>query len=170
MSATLLPGDVIVVHHRTPFALGVSAKLRSGWNHVAVVYGTDAAGKVSIIEARLTGVAWRPLDELPRRYLHNADQPKTDEQRQTITAGMTAMLKVAYDWTAIEKVAFTDLERQAGVSWDMPWDGPTPPAHVICSSLASYWYAQAGLAGPHSWRSTPLDWATFTQRRGWEHP
>lgn len=136
------------------------------WNHIAVFHHVDDAGVKWAIEAQPTGVAWRRIDTLGR-VMTNADQPKTDQQRATIITGVYSMLKMPYDIPAIEAAAFRDLA-DSGVTWDMEWDGFRPPVHVICSSLASYWQWQARLAGPHSWRSTPLDWAEFMDNRGWE--
>lgn len=168
---TLLPGDVIVVSKWTPLAGLVTLRMRTRWNHVAVVSHVDAMGRTWITEARPGGVGSRTLDALNRfaygHYLSNAAQPKTDEQRQIIASGVASMLKTPYDWSAIEANAFAELEERTGVGWSMSWDGLLVPAHVICSSLAAYWQWKAGLPGPHSWKASPLTWAGFIDTEGW---
>jgi hypothetical protein len=170
----LQPGDVLVVSSRSAVMLALTwfvwlfkrgVRKYARWNHIAIYHHTDEAGVPWSIEAAPGGVAWRRVDELGR-VMTNADQPKTDDQRAIITTGMLSMLKMSYDWTAIEADAWRDLA-DSGVTWDMEWDGHRPPLHVICSSLASYLQWQAKLAGPHSWRSTPMEWAEFVDTRGW---
>jgi hypothetical protein len=163
------PGDVIVVH-----ATSLVMRLMSWWpwylskwNHIAVYHHVDDAGTQWAIEATPGGVAWRKVADLGR-VITNADQPKTDQQRAVVVAGIYSMLKMPYDWTAIEREAFRAVA-EAGASWDGEWDGVRPPTHVICSSMASYWYWQAKLPGPHSWLSTPKEWAVFVDSRVWEH-
>lgn len=166
-SGELQPGDVIVVSS-TALVMRLMAWwpwYRSKWNHIAVYHHVDQAGTQWAIEAQPGGVSWRKVIELGR-VLTNAEQPKTVEQRSVVTAGIYSMLKMPYDWTAIEREAFRAVG-DVGAAWDRDWDGVRPPTHVICSSLASYWYWQAKLPGPHSWLSTPKEWATFTERRGW---
>lgn len=171
----LRPGDVLVVAARSAVMLALTGwiwllqrrvRRYARWNHIAVYHHTDDAGTQWSIEAQPGGVAWRRVDTLGR-VMTNADQPKTDEQRAIIAAGVASMLKMPYDWTAIEADAFRNLA-DSGVSWTMEWDGDRPPVHVICSSLASYWQWQAKLAGPHSWKTEPPEWAMFVDRRGWQ--
>jgi hypothetical protein len=163
----LLPGDVLLVSSRSWVMLLIAFWLRSQWNHVAVVHHTDDAGVQWAIEAAPGGVAWRNVATLGR-FIHNADQPKTDEQRQVVADGCESMLRMGYDWNAIALEAFQKLDRH-GVSWTMEWDGPVPPVHIICSSLSAYWYWVAKLAGPHSWLARPApEWSTFIKTRAWE--
>jgi hypothetical protein len=170
----LQPGDILVVSARSPVMLALTWFVRlfkrgvrkyAHWNHIAVYHHTDDAGIQWAVEAAPGGVAWRKVSELGR-VMTNADQPKTDEQRTIVATGVASMLKLAYDWTAIEADAFAQIA-SSGVTWSMEWDGARPPVHVICSSLASYWQWQAKLAGPHSWKTTPMEWAMFVASRGW---
>jgi hypothetical protein len=171
----LLPGDVLVVSARSFVMLALTWWVRlfkrgvrkyARWNHIAVYHHTDAAGVPWSIEAAPGGVAWRKVADLGR-VMTNADQPKTGDQRNIVATGVASMLKMDYDWTAIEADAFREIA-SSGVTWDMEWDGDRPPVHVICSSLASYWQWQAKLAGPHSWKTTPMEWAMFVDTRAWE--
>lgn len=171
----LRPGDVLVVSARSAVMLALTwwvwlfqRRMRkyARWNHVAVFHHTDDAGTQWAVEAAPGGVAWRKVADLGR-VMTNADQPKTGEQREMIASGVASMLKMAYDWTAIEADAFHEIA-DSGVTWTMEWDGDRPPVHVICSSLASYWQWQAKLAGPHSWKTTPMEWAAFVAARAWE--
>jgi hypothetical protein len=173
----LRPGDVLAVNAQSPVMLALigwlwmwqpRARRFARWNHIAVYHHTDDTGVQWAIEAQPGGVAWRRVDTLGR-CMTNADQPKTDDQRRIIATGVASMLKLPYDWTAIEADAFRELAG-SGVSWGMEWDGDRPPVHVICSSLASYWQWQAKLAGPHSWKTEPAEWAMFMDDRGWEKP
>jgi hypothetical protein len=169
----LRSGDVLAVSsHSTLMRLlsvGLMFRYRDTWrwNHVAIVHHRDSTGTLWAIEAAPGGVGWRNVATIPD-FIHNADQPKTDEQRAEICAAALGMLQMSYDWAAIAREAFETLDRDARVSWNMEWDGPRPPTHVICSSLASYLYWKVKLPGPHSWLSTPPDWARFTRVRGWE--
>lgn len=174
------PGDVLVV--RTPATtwrhriagrlIRFGAALRDQANlndHVIVAHHADTAGTLWAIEARPGGVGWVDVAELAEGHLlSNVDQPKTDVQRQQVCAAAEGLLGVGYDWAAIgmDVVEALSLERL----WrDHPW-GDRPPAHIVCSALASWTYARAGLAGPAApWRTTtPGDWSEFVLTRGWE--
>jgi hypothetical protein len=170
----LQPGDILVVSARSAVMLALTwwvrlfqrgARRFARWNHIAIYHHTDDVGVQWAIEAAPGGVAWRKVADLGR-CMTNADQPKTEDQRAMIAAGVASMLKLPYDWTAIEADAFREIA-SSGVTWSMEWDGDRPPVHVICSSLASYWQWQAKLAGPHSWKTTPMEWAAFVDTRGW---
>lgn len=169
----LQPGDVLVVSSHSLVMRLISVALwfryRDAWrwNHVAVVHHRDDSGTLWAIEGRPEGVGWRNVTTLGS-YIDNRAQPKTAEQRIEICAITLGMISMAYDWNAIVSNAFALLRDRARVSWDMQWDGPRPPAHVICSSLASYAHWKVGLAGPHSWRSNPADWARFVRGVGWK--
>lgn len=171
----LQPGDVLVVSARSAVMLALTWWVRltkrgvrryARWNHIAVFHHVDDAGTAWAVEAAPGGVAWRRVSELGR-CMTNAEQPKTTGQRGVVATGVASMLKMDYDWTAIEADAFAAIA-DSGVTWTMEWDGDRPPVHVICSSLASYWQWQAKLAGPHSWKTTPMEWAAFVVARGWE--
>jgi hypothetical protein len=80
---------------------------------------------------------------------------------------MEALIGVAYDWRAIAADAFTSFHLRLP-GWDPQWRG-TVPAHVVCSSLAAYAYAKAGLPCPAGDRSvTPGDWDSFVLTKAWE--
>lgn len=170
----LQPGDVLVISSHSRLMRWLSyamwwryRKSRTWrWNHVAVMHHTDEAGIPWAIEAKPGGVGWRNAATITD-FIDNRDQPKTPAQRGEVCSISLALIKTQYDWNAIEQNAMHALEAEVDVRWDMPWDGAEPPAQVICSSLEAYSYAKVGLAGPHSWLSTPPDWARFIQSKGW---
>lgn len=174
------PGDVAVV--RTPahtwrhriagrlIRLGAALRDQANLNdHVIVAHHADTAGTLWAIEARPGGVGWVDVAEYVDGYLlSNADQPKTPEQRQQVCDAAEGLLGVSYDWAAIgmDAAEVFGLERL----WrDHTW-GDRPPAHIVCSALASWTYGRAGLAAPAPpWRTTtPGDWAEFVLLRRWE--
>lgn len=167
-------GDVLVVATGNSFAaklIRLGEVLRgqpSNDNHVAVVHHvTD--GVWWAVEGRPGGVGW--VDA--RRYLAdpktltNADQPKTPGQRNHIADSAVAMLGTPYDWQAIIGDAFGSLGIRDLFAEN--WHGQGAPGHVVCSSLAAYLYADAGLPHPTSpGRYTfPSDWADFCLNRAW---
>jgi hypothetical protein len=172
------PGDVLVV--RTPaggfwarvasvlIRLGAGLELKPNQvDHVAIVHHVDADGVTWVVEGRPGGVGWAVASEYDNPYLvTNADESKTDAQRQRICELARGLLGVAYDWTAIavdglEALHLTHL-------WgDDSW-GPKPPAHVVCSTLADYAYTEVGLKHPgNGRRTTPADWAALFITYGW---
>jgi hypothetical protein len=182
----LKPGDVIVV--RTPdhgfwdrltsrlIRLGAGIEDKPDMeNHVAIVHHTDASGTKWVIEARPGGVGWADIREYDNPYtISNAAQEKADSQRAAICAAAEGMLKVSYDWGAIIHDGLRILHLVS--LWaDKSWDNGKPPAHVVCSSLASYIYEECGLAYPElkggvkSIRFTmPADWAEWIIKQGWD--
>jgi hypothetical protein len=176
------PGDLLVTRDRRIWAWLIRLGAALGdqpntWNHVIIASHTDAAGTFWGIEARPGGVGWVDLAPwLASRWtIHNADQPKTAEQRVQIVAAASGLLGTPYDWQAIA----ADAMHAIGGSrlWRMrDWDGkPGVPAHVVCSSLATWIYMHVGLPEPvppsqrARWRwTTPADWAAFILRHGWE--
>jgi hypothetical protein len=169
------PGDVILV--RTGGLASVMIRLGSALrdrpnlnNHVAVIHHTDAHGTVWCLEGRPGGVGWRDAEAYLASpwLLANAAQPKTGPQRQAVCGVMQAMIGAAYDWEAIAADGAADLHLDT--AWLPSWNG-TVPGHVVCSSLAAYAYAKAGLPGPVGGRQVqPGDWDAFILTRGWtEH-
>jgi hypothetical protein len=170
------PGDVLLV--RTGSIAGTFIRLGAALtgkpnlaSHVAVLHHTDGHGTPWAIEGRPGGVGWRDA----RQYLtsawelDNAAQPKTDLQRQRVCGTMEALIGTAYDWPGIVADALSALRiRLPG--WDPSWHG-TVPGHVVCSSLAAYAYAKAGLPCPAGDRNvTPGDWDQFVLTKAWEAP
>lgn len=179
------PGDVIVV--RTG---GWAADLirwgeaLRGWpnidNHVAIIDSVQDNGIVVAIEGRPGGVgrvdAARYFTHPYGEYAYtNWDQPKTDAQRDIVVTVMRQMLNVGYDWEAIAQDALVDL----GIPqlWLEEWHdahngNDTSPAHVVCSSLASWGYHRADLIAPQQEdmrHIEPCNWTQFIMERTWEH-
>jgi hypothetical protein len=168
------PGDVLVI--RTGSVAGAMIRLGAALrgrpnlsNHVAVAHHTDAHGTVWTIEGRPGGTGWRDA----RAYLAspwtltNTAQPKTPAQRKAVCDVMQAMLGTPYSWAEIVADAAADLHISLP-SWEPSWNG-TVPAHVVCSSLAAYAYAKAGLPCPAGGRECqPSDWDAFVLTRAWE--
>ena len=127
-------------------------------NHIAVAHHTDKAGTLWCLEGRPGGVGWRDArDYLASPWtVSNVGQPKTDEQRKTVTDGAVAMIGTAYDWEGIA----ADAALAIGLDF-RPRFGQVP-GHVVCSSLAAWLYGKAGLAKPDGDREvSPADWLTF---------
>jgi hypothetical protein len=168
------PGDVLAVA-TPPSVFGALIRL-GAWlrhrpdhvDHVVVAHHRDAAGTLWGIEGRPGGVGWVDIAAYDNRWLvSNVTQPKTDGQRQQVCTAAAHLLGVAYDWVAIGMDAATAL------GFDHLWRagdyGDRPPAHVVCSSLASWVYRQVGLAepvGPLRY-ATPADWAQFMIDESW---
>lgn len=175
---TLQPGDVIIVRtgggpaaRLAALLIRFGARLRGQddrINHVAVVHHADAVGTLWAIEARPGGVGWVDVARYENPYLiSTAAQPKTDAQRTQVCTAAAGLLGVGYDWRAIGM----DAAEAFGLNrlWqDHTW-GDDPPAHVVCSALASWVYHRAGLAVPGTpWRTTtPADWAEWVLNGGW---
>jgi hypothetical protein len=168
------PGDVLAVRSGgwTGRLIRFGAALRDQPNldsHIAVVHHRDAGGVLWVVEGRPGGVGWRDATAyLSSRWtLTNAAQPKTAKQRAAVCGTMTALITTGYDWAAITADAATDLGMHLP-GWGPFWHG-TVPGHVVCSSLAAYGYAKAGLACPPGERGCqPADWDTWILQRGWE--
>lgn len=137
-------------------------------NHIAIVHHRDAHGTLWALEGRPGGVGWADA----KHYLQspwtisNAGQPKTDKQRELVTSGALKLLGSPYDWAAIADDALNAF----GIN--MPGWNPQfgkVPGHVVCSSLAAYVYAKAGLEHPDGERNvSPADWLALIFLHHWE--
>lgn len=173
-----MPGDVIL----TRGTAWTSKMIRFGaalldrpnaYNHAIVFTHYDTLGIPQGIEARAEGAGWIDLRRtLASRWVTtNADQPKNPTQRELITQAAKGCLGVKYDWSAI----FAEGLEALGITpaWTLP-DRPKDrlPTSLICSALADWAYAKAGLANPggdtRNRLTTPADWAEFVITRGWE--
>lgn len=138
-------------------------------NHVAIVHHTDKEGTVWVIEGRPGGVGWRDAkDYLASRWtVANPAQPKTAKQRKTVCEGAQALLGTDYDWLAIVH----DAAGAFGLddAWKLRWGKQGEvPGHVVCSSLAAYLYAKAGLDHPEGEREVaPADWTQLWIEHEW---
>lgn len=178
MPTQVKPGDVVIVRNtRSPFSwlilLGAWLRGTPLYSHVIVAHHVDSAGVLWGIEGRPSGVGWVDVRAwlADKATLTTADQPKTDAQRLVITAGVEAMLGTPYDWDVIAVDAMEAIGAPA--LWQMDeFDGVKGvPGHVVCSSLAAYWYAKQGLPTPKptlgEWRRvTPGEWAKLVLRHG----
>jgi len=174
------PGDVLLTRHGN---LRTRAG-RAGWlirlgawlagephtvDHVIVAHHIDDAGTYWGVQGQPGTVAYvdiKPWLDHPAT-IHNAAQPKTDEQRDAVCAVMDAMVtgRVMYDWTAI----VADALQVVAPLWRMKdnWGGEVP-THVVCSSAADFAYEHIGLANPHADRwCTPGHWERFIRRQEW---
>jgi hypothetical protein len=173
----MLPGDLLLTRseHWTSWLIRLGAALMGKpnmRNHVIVVSHRDEAGTLWGIEGRPGGVGWRALDdELTARWtLSNADQPKTDAQRELVVKGAVSLLGTKYDWTAI--VLDTAMALRIDHLWKLERWGNVEgvPAQIVCSAMADYVYEKAGLAHPNTGyrTTTPADWDEFITLRKWE--
>lgn len=171
------PGDILAVRS-SGFAgkmIRLGAALRDTPNldnHIAVVHHLDGNGTLWCLEGRPGGVGWRDAKAYmaSRWTLSNADQPKTEAQRQAVCKTAEAMIGTAYDWAAIAE----DAGQALGLKriWAEKAGGQVP-GHVVCSSLAAYAYDRNGLAAPLPMdfrHVTPADWDQWILMRGWEQP
>lgn len=168
------PGDLLVT--RSPSVLGVIIRFGAALrgepnlsNHVALVHHTDKAGTTWCLEGRPGGVGWRDAAHYLRSpwTMSNLGQPKSAIQRETVCNGAMAMIGTAYDWDAIAKDALRAFGIPLAAAWN-PSQG-TPPGHVVCSSLAAYLYAKAGLICPQGDRLvSPGDWDQLIISHGWQ--
>jgi hypothetical protein len=170
------PGDVLLTRHPRNrwgwlerIGLGIGDQ-PAVWDHVIVAHHTDPAGTHWGVQGQPGVVSYVDIGPwlADRWTIHNADQPKSGDQRGAVCAVMETMVtgKTPYDWTAIvidAVQAIAPLWKERG-RW-----GNKVPAHVVCSSAADYAYTTVGLANPQADRwCTPADWASFLIRRGWE--
>jgi hypothetical protein len=173
------PGDVLVTRDRSIWARlirigGVFGDNPSSWNHVIVASHADDAGKFWGVEGRPGGVGDVVIaDRIDDRWtMANTDQPKTDEQRETIVKIVRGMLGTPYDWPAIVRAAMYAIGAPTLFRLD-DWKGiKGTPTHVVCSSLATWAYREAGVPCPFGsdgprW-ATPYDWASWILRHGWD--
>lgn len=171
------PGDILAVRGTawTSRMIRLGAALRDTpdlSNHIAIVHHLDGNGTLWCLEGRPGGVGWRDAKAyLSSRWtLTNAEQPKTEAQRQAVCKTAEAMIGTAYDWSAIAEDAAAALGLKR--IWAEKESGQVP-GHVVCSSLAAYAYDKAGLAAPFPMdfrHVTPGDWDGFIVTRGWEQP
>src|SRR6266498_166076 len=85
--ATLGMGDVIAVHGDAVTSEAIEYKTKSMWSHITVVAHTDKAGVQWTVEGRPGGIGYRSLSSYQGakyRMVHNANQPKTKEQRAEV--------------------------------------------------------------------------------------
>lgn len=174
MAPAVQPGDVLAV--RTGSLAGTLIRLGAALldrpniaSHIAVVHHTDEHGTVWALEGRPGGVGWRDA----KTYLAspwtiaNPRQPKTAVQREHVCDTMLAMIGTRYDWQAITADALNAF-RLEGL-WRPTWKDGTVPGQVVCSSLAAYAYAKAGLTCPPGGREvTPADWLGLIMEHGWQ--
>lgn len=174
----LRPGDVIAVRTggRAAGIIRFGERLRGipdRTNHIVVVDSRDANDVLVGIEGRPGGVGRVDVAQyFEGGYGHyavsNRTQPKSELQRSDVVAVVRNMLKVGYDWDAIAEDALNDLHIPE--LWLEKWHG-TSPAHVVCSSLASWAYHKSGLAAPKQEdmrHIQPGDWAQFMLLHGWD--
>lgn len=176
IATTVQPGDVLLVRGggRLGRWIRFGAALRDQsdtWNHVIIATHADNTGTRWGIEARPGGVGWTTLVDIvnDRSTISNVVQPKTDEQRTAVVDVARGLLGTPYDWAGIIADAMAAIN--APRLWALRRSfGTAPPAHVVCSSLASWVYEHVGLAHPpvDDRTSTPADWADWILRQGWE--
>lgn len=138
-------------------------------NHVIVAHHVDKAGVWWGVEGRPGGVGWVDLRRAMKSpyTITNAAQPKTVEQREEIAYVAKGLLGTPYDWQGIVADGMEAISAQE--LWNSWTD--TPPAHVVCSSLADWVYDRVGLASPgqkFDRTVTPGDWAQFIIEKGWK--
>ena len=115
------------------------------------------------IEGKPGGVGWRDATAyLASTWtLTNVTQPLTKEQRTAICGHMEALLGTAYGWDAIVADALDDLGMTLP-GWDATFKGQVA-GHLVCSSVAAYAYAKAGVPRPA--RRPPLPAARLERIR-----
>lgn len=174
------PGDVLL----TRGTAWTSKLIRFGaalldrpntYNHVIVFTHYDALGIPQGIEARGEGAGDIDLRRTLRSrwVVSNADQPKTPAQRALVVEAARGVKGTPYDWSAIVAEGLEAL--RITPFWTLP-ERPKDrlPTSLICSALADWAYAKAGLANPggdtRTRLTTPADWDTFITTRAWEIP
>jgi hypothetical protein len=171
------PGDILLTRGSawTSRLIRLGAALLdrpNAYNHVIVFTHYDQLGIPQGIEARAEGAGDIDLRKTlaSRWVMSNADQPKTPQQRDLIVTAAKGAKGTPYDWAAIvveglEALRITPL-------WTLP-ERPADrlPTSLICSALADWAYAKAGLANPggdaHNRLTTPSDWAAWVITKGW---
>lgn len=167
-------GDVLAV--RTGgfggWAIRVGAMLRGlphGTNHIVIAHHEDPAGVWWGIEGRPGGVGWVDMGAYlaSPATVTNADQPRTDAQRQAVASAAEAMLHTPYDWDAIVCDAGYDLRLPNLFAEN--WKGKGSPGHLVCSSLAAWVHDHVGLPRPHGEARLiqPAHWAGWDAAKGW---
>jgi len=139
-------------------------------NHVAVVHHADKAGTTWAIEGRPGGAGWKDATGYlnSKWTISNAAQPVTEKQGGQIAHWMEALLGSEYDWQSIIADGLADLGiRLPG--WEEKWADGQVNVQAVCSSLAAYAYAKAGVPHPPGGRGCqPSDWTTWILTRAWE--
>jgi hypothetical protein len=171
------PGDILLTRGSawTSRLIRLGAALLdrpNAYNHVIVFTHYDQLGIPQGIEARAEGAGDIDLRRtLKSRWVFsNADQPKTPGQRQLVVAAAKGVKGTQYDWPAI----FDEALEALGITpfWTLA-ERPADrlPTSLICSALADWAYAKAGLANPggnaHNRLTTPSDWSSFILTKGW---
>ena len=171
-------GDVLVVGSGKSWSsrlIRVGQALRGQpctGNHVAILHHfTD--GVPWALEGRPGGVGWVDARRYIRdkRTVTNAEQPKTDEQREALATLCEAMIGTKYDWLAIKDNALESLGLEP--LWTYDWDGKGVPGQVVCSSYAAWAYTKVDLAHPRPGRERhvfPSDWSEFCFDSLWLKP
>lgn len=175
-----LPGDILLTRGSawTSHIIRIGAALLDRpnvFNHVVVFTHYDALGIPQGIEARADGAGDIDLRKtLKSRWLaSNAAQPKTPAQRALVVDAVRGIKGTQYDWAAIFVEGIQAL--RITPFWTLA-ERPADrlPTSLICSALADWAYAKAGLPNPggnaHNRLTTPADWATFVITRAWETP
>lgn len=177
MAGQLEPGTVLVTRSGgwAGRLIRLGAALRDQpnlSNHCAVVHHTDKAGVVWTIEGRPGGCGWRDATGYlnDRHTMTNATQPLTAAQRTAIAKTMEALIGSAYAWDAIAADSLASLGIKMP-GWSEKWPDGQVKVDGVCSSLAAYAYARAGVPHPPGERGcVPGDWVAWTITRGWEAP
>jgi hypothetical protein len=145
-------------------------------NHVIVFTHYDGLGIPQGIEARAEGAGWLDLrGTLKSRWLaSNADQPKTPAQRELVVEAAKTVVGTKYDWSAIAAEGLQALHINAFWQHELPdYTTGRLPTSLICSALADWAYAKAGLDNPggntRTRLTTPADWAEFVTLRQWTY-
>lgn len=173
MTASLQPGDLLLTRASGFFSrlirLGAAFRDEPNLdNHVAIVHHTDGRGTTWCLEGRPGGVGWRDARDYLRSpwTLDNAALLKPAAAQTTITAGAAAMIGTPYDWSAIASDALASFGIPLADAWNVT--AGQVPGHVVCSSLAAYLYAKAGLPHPAGDRLvTPADWQQLIIASDW---
>lgn len=178
-TSILKPGDVVIVEMgiwiirwliwlhaaitgRLPYSKG---------GHIIVVSHRDDEGRLWGIEGRPGGIGWTLLDDRADSWgLSNAEQPKTDEDRQFIVNTMQQLLGTRYDYEAYLAIALTTL----GIThrWT-DFNGEDIPVSFICSAVADWVYEECGLPSPGGMTETrfvtPPMWMSFVIKKEWQN-
>lgn len=184
MITGLKPGDVLCIADNTKAGYFIRLRGKLPWmrrrtplsggkfSHVAVVMHTDKFGLPWGIEGKPSNVEFVELTKYLKDpdTLSNRNQPKTDEQRQSVVKTMLSLYAVKYDWRAIGELGVKTFGHS--IFWlAQEWKDDQTPDTVICSSSVDGAYERAGLQNPGgemlTRQSTPDDWGQFILENGW---